>query len=205
MISAKLIKDLEKKGFELDFPTFESNDNRIIDILTEKNERLYHAIPLLLTEHFNYDLIQHRLKLLEKKKFDQIILIADKIFRKEKLPNTYTRQIIKDKKIKQKIPKPEFEYYYTAFRESQERKKEQEEEQLKEQIDIRSRLNINKALSTIYSPGKLRILNKIYSHEQLTNTELKYYYRSIRPFILAILNENMQKYLRIIESTKKYT
>ncbi|MBU2560968.1 MAG: hypothetical protein KKD17_01630, partial [Nanoarchaeota archaeon] len=94
MISAKLIKDLEKKGFELDFPTFESNENRIIEILAEKNERLYPAIPITLTEHFNYDLILQRLKLPERKKFDQIILIADKIFRKEKIPNTYTRQII---------------------------------------------------------------------------------------------------------------
>jgi len=69
---------------------------------------------------------------------------------------------------------------------------------------LRSTLNINKALSIIYSPGKQKIMEKIFNHEPLTNSELKYYYRSIRPLAQSILNEKLQDYLRIIESTKKY-
>jgi len=80
MISAKLIKDLEKKGFRLDFPSYDSNEDRIIDILKEKNPRLYLAIPLLLQEEFSYDQI---IKKLGKKElidsFDRIIIITNKI------------------------------------------------------------------------------------------------------------------------------
>ncbi|NQU78953.1 hypothetical protein HQ545_04255 [Candidatus Woesearchaeota archaeon] len=205
MISAKLIKDLEKHGFELEFPTYGTNEDMILEIINEENERLYPAIPLLLLDHFNYDLIKHRLKPIQRKKFDFIILIADSIFKKEKLDNKNTKQIITDNKIKQRIPKESFEYYHAAFKDSMKRKEEQKEEQREEQLDIRNTLNINKSLSTIYAPGKLRIMNKIYNHEHLTNTELKYYYRSIRPFILSILNENLRKYIMIIESSKKYT
>ena len=75
---------------------------------------------------------------------------------------------------------------------------------LEENIKIRSTLNINQSLANIFSPGKIRIMNKIFNHAKLTNSELKYYYRSIKPLINSILNENMRKYLKIIEAAKKY-
>ncbi len=40
MISARLIKDPEREGFSLEFPGYESNEERIIEILRENNPRL---------------------------------------------------------------------------------------------------------------------------------------------------------------------
>ena len=60
-----------------------------------------------------------------------------------------------------------------------------------------------KALKTIFKPGKIKILNKIKHNEPLTNTETMYYYRSIRPLILAMQNSDLQDYLKIVDSTKK--
>lgn len=59
------------------------------------------------------------------------------------------------------------------------------------------------ALGKLFKPGKIRILNKIENSKPLTNTELMYYYRSIRPFILATQNVELQDYLRYIDSIKK--
>ncbi|MBU0929720.1 MAG: hypothetical protein KJ623_01470, partial [Nanoarchaeota archaeon] len=97
----------------------------------------------------------------------------------------------------------QFQYYYDSFKEAIGNIKEDKEEILEEQIKSRGKLNTNKALSIIFAPGKIKIMSKIFNHETLTNSELKYYYRSIRPLILAILNENLQKYVRIIESARK--
>ena len=201
MISAKLIKNLEKKGFDLDFPSYNSNEEEIIEILKEKNERLYLAIPLLLQSEFDYKKIIAKLSKKSIKDFNHIILIANNIFKLEGIDNKYTKKIIKDFKIKSKIS--QFQYYYNSFKDSIRKTKESKEEILEEQIKIRGKLNTNKALSNIFAPGKMMIMDKIFNHKSLTNSELKYYYRSIRPLILSVLNENLQKYARIIESTKK--
>lgn len=203
MISAKLIKDLEKKGFRLDFPSYDSNEEEILDILGTNNQRLYLAIPLLLKEKFDYKKIINKLNLEKRKDFNKIIIITSRIFRAESIDNNYIPNIIKKNHIKEKINENEFQYYYDSFKDSVRNIKEGSEEILKEQIRIRGKLNTNKALSNMFSPGKLRIMNKIFNHEPLTNTELKYYYKSIRPLILSILNENLQKYIRIVESTRK--
>jgi len=122
----------------------------------------------------------------------------------ENIENSHLKNIIKKYRLSYKINKNELSYYHDAFKQALKKKSELKDNNLKEQVDIRSALNINKALSNIYAPGKKRIMTKIFNHEPLSNTELKYYYRSIRPLILAILNENVQKYVRIIEATKKY-
>ena len=46
-------------------------------------------------------------------------------------------------------------------------------------------------------------MEKIFNHEKLTNTELKYYYKSISNINKATLNPQLENYLRIIETTKK--
>ena len=202
MIPAKLIKDLEKKGFKLDFPSYTSGEERIIDILNQKNSRLNLAIPILLQYEFDYGKIIKNLDNKMIKEFNKIILITNKIFEKEKLPNDHLGIIIGKFKIREKIA--EFDYFYNSFRDLMKSAEHDKEKSLNEQLDARERLGINKSLKEIFSPGKRRIMDKIFNHEKLTNTELKYYYRSIKPLIQAILNDEMQRYIRVIESSKKY-
>lgn len=203
MISAKLMKSLEEEGFALEFPGYASNEERIIEILKENNERLLLALPLLFRHEFNYEKIRRKLKRPLIHKLNQIIIITENIFKKEKIESTHLKTIIKQHSLKQKITKEEFEYYHNSFKDFIRNEENERENILKKQIALRGKLSLNQALSTIYSPGKLRIMNKIFNHEILTNSELKYYYRSIRPLILAILDGELQKYLRIIESMKK--
>jgi len=205
MISARLMKSLEEEGFSLDFPNYASNEERIIEILTEDNERLLLALPLLFQDNFDYKRIKSRLNQKLLRKLNSIILITGMIFQQEKIERTNLKGIIKEHSIKGKISKAEFTYYYDSFKEFKKNKGKEEESILKKQISLRGGLNLNQALAKIYSPGKLRIMEKIFNHEELSNTELKYYYRSIRPLILAILNEDMRKYLRIVEESKKYS
>ena len=80
MISAKLIKDLEREGFSLEFPSYESNEERIMEILKENNQRLNLAIPLLLRHRFDYKKIINKLNLTKFgskliKDFKKIIII----------------------------------------------------------------------------------------------------------------------------------
>lgn len=209
MISARLIKNLEPEGFALDFPGYASNEERIMEILKENNERLLLALPLLFQYPFDYEFIRKEIgNRRPMKTLNRIILITENIFKKEgkfDIPLHHLQKITSKYSLHQKISEEEFKYYYGSFIESKRRKGKTEEKTLEKEINIRGRLNLNKALSILYSPGKLRIMQKIFNHEPLTNTELKYYYRSIRPLILAILNENLQKYARLIESTKKYS
>ena len=204
MISAKLIKDLEKHGFELEFPGYASNEEKIIDILKEKNERLYLAIPLLLKQDFDYKKITGRLNRAEIYDFNKIISITNKIFNYEKIDNSNIKKIINNNHIKGYINKNEFQYYYNAFKQFTEKEEKIIEEHQQEQLNIRNNLTTNKALSKIFSPAKIRIMGGIFAHEKLTNTELKYYYKAIKPLIDALLNEGLQKYLNIIKETKKY-
>src|SRR3989344_7347448 len=210
MIQAKLIKDLEKIGFQLDFPTYKSNEDRIFEILKTNNQRLFLAIPLILQYHFDYDTIINKLSSLNKneadrliKQFNKILIITNKIFSLESL-NYDIQNTIDRYSIQEDIKDEEFKYYYDSFKDFSRRTTDIEDERFRENIKLRGKLNINKSLSEIFSPAKRRIMGKIFQHEELTNTELKYYYKAISPLIHAILNESMSQYLRIIDSSKKY-
>ena len=211
MIPAKLIKDLEKLGFQLDFPTYKSNEGRIFDTLKTNNQRLFLAIPLILQYNFNYDVIINKLSSLNKeeankliKHFNKILIITNKIFILESLNNYNIQNTINRYSVKEDIKDEEFRYYYDSFKDFSKRTNYIEDEKFKENIKLRTKLNINKSLSEIFSPAKCRIMEKIFQHEKITNTELKYYYKAISPLIRAILNEGMEQYLRIIDSSKKY-
>ena len=167
-----------------------------------KNLRLNLAIPLLLRGEFNY--LKIIKKIPDRGDFDKIILISFEIFKKFKINSDYISSLIKSEKIKVKISESEFNYYYDSFKESNRKISRKEEDSFKEQIGLRKGLDINQALAKIFSPGKIRIMKKIFNHEKLSNTELKYYYRSIKPLILAISNDDMKSYLNIVGSTKKY-
>jgi hypothetical protein len=193
MIDARLIKNLEKKGFFLDLPSYNNNE-LIISILKSGNERLYTAIPLLLLEDFDYNLIIKKTG--KKKEFDKILAISAKIFESEDIKHNIAL-------TKRKISGSEFKYYLDNFNESMKQSNNASDNNTAKLSKIRAKITLSKSLETIFSPGKIAILNKIFHHEKLTNTELKYYYRSIRPLIHAILDEDMKNYLKIIESIKK--
>src|SRR3989338_8532659 len=211
MIPAKLIKDLEKIGFQLDFPAYKTNEGRIFDTLKADNQRLFLAIPLLLQYKFDYNIIINKLASLNKqeadrltKQFNKILVITNKIFILESLNNYDIQKTIDIYSIKEDTKDEEFRHYYDSFKDFSRKTTDIEDERFRENIKIRGKLNINKSLSEIFSPAKRRIMEKIFQHEKLTNTELKYYYKAISPLIHAILNESMDQYLRIIDSSKKY-
>ena len=211
MIPAKLIKDLEKIGFQLDFPAYKTNEDRIFDTLKTNNQRLFLAIPLILQYNFDYDIIINKLSSLNKdeadrliEQFNKILIITNKIFTLESLNNYDIQNTINKHSIKENIKDEEFRYYYDSFKDFSRKTAGIEDEKFRENIKFRGKLDTNKSLSEIFSPAKLRIMEKIFQHEKLTNTELKYYYRGISPLIHAILNESMDQYLRIIDSSKKY-
>ena len=203
MASAKLIKSLERKGFLLEFPEYESIEEEIIEILKEDNFRILLSLPLLLNNDFNYKRIYSKLNSFQRKNFDKFILISEKIYNKENIFNNLTK-LIKEEKIKSDFSKKEFEDYYGAFKEARIRLEKDEQKIIEKQSKLRLNLDLNKDIKTLFSPAKIRIMEKIFNHEKLTNTELKYYYKSISNINKSVLNPNLQNYLRIIEISKKY-
>lgn len=202
MASAKLIKNLEKKGFELDYPNYTSNNEMIIEILSADEARLKPAITILLQD-FDYNSLIKRLTKKQKDELDRIILITKRIY-EEKNIESHLPDIIKEYKISIADWQKEYSYFLNIFEESQERTKEKKEEKIDEITKIRTSYSTNEALEKLFKPGKIRVLDKIFNHKPLTETEMMYYYRSIRPTIISIQNPNLQNYLRIIESIKKY-
>ena len=202
MPSAKLIKALEREGFYLDFPEYESNEELILSILKENNFRISLSLPLFIRKEISYEKISSKLKAKEKKEFDKIILISEKIYRKEGIESNL-RNTIKQNKIKAKFSEQEFIEFYDSFKECISRLNKNEEKLIEKQSKLRLNLDLNKSLAILFSPGKLRIMGKIFNHIKLTNSELKYYYRSISNINRAIFNPVVQDYLRVIEITKK--
>ena len=202
MISAKLIKALEREGFYLEFPEYGSNEEIILEILNTKNNRINLSLPLFLRGEIDYEKISLRLNAEERNEFDKIILISKKIYRNEKIENNL-RKIIKENKIKAKFSEQEFRDYCDSFKESNLRLNKNEEKIIEKQSKLRLNLDLNKSLSILFSPAKIKIMEKIFNHQKLTNSELKYYYRAISNINRAVLNSIAADYLRVIELTKK--
>jgi len=203
MPNAKLIKALEKKGFSLEFPDYDSIEEMIIEILREKNARINLSLPLLLNNGFDYKKIASKLSKEEKKDFDKAILISQKIYRKENLKNSL-REMIAENKVRSGFSEAEFKEYYASFRESQLNQSGKEQRIIEKQSKLRLNLDLNKSLRVLFSPAKIRIMEKIFNHKKLTNTELKYYYRSISNINKAVLTPALSDYLRIIEISRKF-
>ena len=204
MISAKLIKSLEKQGFLLEFPDYDSLEEIIIEILKENNPRLSSSLPLFLKEEFIYRKIYSKLTSSQKKEFNKAILMSEKIYRDENI-NNRLKELIKKEKIKSNFSKEEFEKDYNSFKEAKLNSEKKEQKIIEKQSKLRLNLNLNKSLQVLFSPAKIRIMEKIFNHENLTNTELKYYYRAISNINKAVLNLALQDYINIIEITKKKT
>ena len=204
-MQAKLIKALEKQGFLLDFPDYDSNEEIILDILKENNPRINLSLPIFLKEEFDYKKIISKTNKKEKKELDKAILISEKIYKTEKIENIKSnlKEIIKENKIKADFSKGEFEGYSDSFKESQLNKSGKEQKAIEKQSKLRLNLDMNKSLKVLFSPAKIRIMEKIFNHEKLTNTELKYYYRAISNINRAVLSPAMVDYLRVIELSRK--
>jgi hypothetical protein len=199
MIDAITMKYLEREGFLLNLPINKSIEEIIIKLIKEDNPRYFLAIPLLLKDDFDYDKIIKKLNKNELKNLNKILSITKQIFKKNNFKNFLLNKI----NINEKFTRSEFDYYYNSFNDFLKNKEILENENLKNNLSLRNKLDINKSLSIIFSPGKIKILEKIFNHEPLTNTELKYYYRSIRPYIKAISNEDLRKYLNKVDIIKK--
>src|SRR3989344_1473093 len=132
MISAKLAKYLEQKGFMLDFPGYESNEQIAIDILKEEND---------------YEKIIKRTDKKLIRRLNKVILIAAKLFKSEGINNVNIFGIVKRFKIKGKITENEFKYYYDSFKEAKQKQEAITQGFLKGQILARKKLTLNKALS----------------------------------------------------------
>jgi len=143
MIPAKLIKDLEKMGFQLDFPAYKTNEDRLFEILKTNNQRLFLAIPLLLQNNFNYDQILNQLSSLKKdkalgliKQFNKILGITNKIFILESLNNQDIQHIIDRYSIQEEATDEELRHYYDSFKDFSRRTTDREDEKFGENIKI---------------------------------------------------------------------
>lgn len=202
MPDAKLIKTLEREGFYLEFPLYNSIEEIIGDILKGKNSRIILSLPLFLINFFDYLKIVSRIGISEKREFDKAILFSRGIYKKERITSRIG-EIIRENKIKAKFSKKEFDEFYACFREARLVKGGEEQKNIEKQSQLRLNLDLQSSLRTLFSPAKIRIMNKIFNHMSLTNTELKYYYLAISNIDRAVLNVSLQNYLRVIEIAKK--
>ncbi len=203
MLSARLIKALEKKGFLIEFPDYNSNEELILEIIKENNPRINLSLTLFLDDEFDYGKIKSLIDEIKLKELNKIIIISEEIYKKEGIKNNL-KDLIKKNKIKSKPDKGEFNEFYNAFRESSIIKLENEQKIIEKQSKLRLNLDLNKNLRVLFSPAKIKIMGKIFNHERLTNTELKYFYRSISNINKAVLSPSLVDYLRVIEISKKF-
>jgi hypothetical protein len=201
----ELMKSLEREGFELNYPDSLTNEEKIIEILKEKEGRIYLAIPLLLEKEFNYEKIKR--ELIKKKDgknlmntFNKLILISKEIFKKKKKNFEKLDKIILENKMKKCFTKKELEYFLEEYGES---KRALEKKRFEMgNLEQRKKIDSFRAMETIFSPAKMRILRKIYEFKELNPTERMYYYRDIKPLIDSILDRNLQEYLEIVRGIR---
>ena len=203
MPDAKLIKTLEREGFFLEFPRYSSMEEIILAILNERNPRIIPSLPLFLMFFFDYQKIVSQITREEKRTFDEVILISEALYKKEHIKNMLG-EVIRKKNIHAKFSEEQFEEFYSSFKEARLAKNQEEQKSIEKQSRLRLNLDLNNSLRVLFSPAKIRILNKIFNHELLTNTELKYYYRAISNINKSVLNVSLQSYLRVIEMSKKH-
>lgn len=196
MESAKLIKHLERLGFELDYDRYDSYEEMIVEILKSENHRLYPSIILLLA-NIDYSKIILQLNDSQIKEFHKAILIANKLSPNEKLT-----QLIKQENIQNVSFEKDYSYYKDRYEESIRIRDKTESGKLDLKTELRTNIDTTQALRILFKPGKLKILNKIFIHEELSKTETNYYYRSIKPIINAVMTPNLHKYLLIINKIK---
>jgi hypothetical protein len=202
----ELIKSLEREGFKLNFPSSMSNDEKIIAILKENDDRLNLAIPFLLEKEFDYTLIRDSLLKIKNGKeiliaFNKNILISKEIFRKLKKDTAKLDEIIQKNKISGKLNEKEVSYYFDEYKES---KLELERSKFENNnLEDRKKIESFDALKNIFSPAKLKIMRKIYEFKDLTPTEKMYYYRDIKPLIDSVLNKSLQEYVEIVRDNRK--
>ena len=204
MPDAKLIKTLEREGFFLEFPRYSSMEEIILAILNERNPRIIPSLPLFLMFFFDYQKIVSQITSEEKRAFDEAILISEALYEKEHIEN-HLQKMIRKNNIRAKFSEKQFEEFYSSFKEAWLAKNKEEQKNIEKQSRLRLNLDLNYSLRVLFSPAKVRILNKIFNHQTLTNTELKYYYRAISNINKSVLNVSLQNYLRVIEMTKKHT
>ncbi len=202
MADARLIKALEREGFFLEFPLYQSQEEIITAILKDGNPRILPSLPLFLRSSFNYAKVISRISKRERKVFDKAIGISARIYRKEKIEGRL-RELIRKHGIKARFTEGEFKEFYEAYQEAQLKKRGEEQREIEEQSRLRLRLDLQESLQTLFSPAKLRIMEAIFNHRPLSNTELKYYYKAISPINRAVLNKALQGYLQVIENVKK--
>lgn len=193
MLSAKAIKELNSEGFDVLMPSAKKEEI-FEEIFLENSSRLDLALPLLFSSStFDYSFLRQ----FKSERLSKILAISKKIFEIENIESLKFDGICSELGLID-FSSEEFDYFYSNFKEFRERKLARD----KLNLDLRLKVLLNKDLSKLFSLAKQRILNKIYSHEILTNTELKYYYRSIRPLIKILLNDSLRDYARVIDGIK---
>lgn len=202
MAKARLIKALEREGFYLEFPLYESREEIIMAILKEGNERILLSLPLFLNDSFDYLKIVSQISRNEKLLLDKAIRISARIYKKEKLKSLLP-SLIRKQRIRARFTEGEFEEFHEAYKEAQLKSRGEEQREIEEQSRLRLQLDLQQSLQTLFSPAKIRIMDAIFNHRPLSNTELKYYYKAISPINRAVLNKALQSYLQVIEHVKK--
>jgi hypothetical protein len=211
MISAKLMKELEKEGFELNFPKYESKKEILLDIIRTNNMRLLTPFIFLiskLNEKEIFDLYNEI-----KKSSDKVELVRFRTYlkltigtlkrAKQKIPESIKKignKLILEKNVTEMLTEEDYKINLKRMKEFRDAR--DSKIALKFANDSTNFI-FNTKLIKLFPEGKRKILKKIISHEQLTRSEYNYYSSRIKPIIEAILDDDIKTYLKSALKTKK--